>query len=189
MIHTLIASISELLDENIKTSLGALDYLSRCCTAKRDALDELNRRGLSGNPIYSEIERKVSFPSANREDSSEVRGLIFRYCSPSLQFLKGRLELAAQLRKREQRRGHERKTSKEIEREKKIFAVIKKGLTGRRYCVVVENEGIKPRQRWIEEGCPASYADAYSLPKWRKRIQNEKNKIAQRYSPQLPNGE
>jgi hypothetical protein len=94
-IQSLKTCVSRLLDSS--RSLDALDYLKQAYTVKRAALDELNRCGLSGNPVYFDIEKEVNFPSLSREDSPEMRKLVGDYCFRGLLFLKGRLNLAQKL--------------------------------------------------------------------------------------------
>jgi hypothetical protein len=47
------------------------------------------------------------------------------------------------------------------------------------YCRALEIEKIPPRPEWIDEGCPATYPEAYKIEKWRKRIHDEKYRLSQ----------
>jgi hypothetical protein len=190
-IQNLILRVKKLFDSK---SIDSVKYGKRIYALKRDALDALNQCGFSNNPIYSQIEREVTFPPLSRflfplgkpivqpPKDSEMK-LLRGYCSPSLEILRSRLEQALKLLSH--RRPHDRrrpsfrkKTDQQLVREKQIRAVIQKGKVGRRYCLLLDQEGIKPRQTWRDEGCPASYAQAYQSDEWRKRIQNEKSKLA-----------
>lgn len=78
------------------------------------------------------------------------------------------------------RRGGKAPTARELDRLKRIRVVVDRGAKGKMYCRELENEGIRPRQRWIDEGCPATYPAAYKDEKWRARLQDEKYKVSRR---------
>lgn len=63
-----------------------------------------------------------------------------------------------------------------------IFGAIQCGLMGRKYCTALDERRLKIPAEWIEEGCPATYSEAYLQGKWRQRIQNEKSKYGAKYS-------
>ena len=63
---------------------------------------------------------------------------------------------------------------------KKIREVAARGVIGKRYCEILDVEGLPTPPRWQNEGCPKTYAEAYKLPKWRVRITDEKNKATHR---------
>ena len=105
-IQSLKTRVSGLLDS--PESIDAIDYLNQAYAVKQAALDELNRRGLSTNQVYFDIDKKVVFPSPSREDSPEMRTLVGSCCSPGLLFLKGRLELAGKLLRRRKPRSQAR---------------------------------------------------------------------------------
>jgi hypothetical protein len=67
-------------------------------------------------------------------------------------------------------------------------AVIRKvaatGVTGEAYVEALDREGLKPNIKWrTSEKCPDSYPAAYRLPKWKKRINDEKTKYTRLKSP------
>jgi hypothetical protein len=63
---------------------------------------------------------------------------------------------------------------RELKKLRKIRLVIDRGLKGVPYCQELDHEGVTPKRKWIEDGCPNTYTTAYKDPKWRKRIQQEK---------------
>jgi hypothetical protein len=65
---------------------------------------------------------------------------------------------------------------KKDDRRKRIREVAKRGVTGRDYTRVLDNEGIETPAGWQQEGCPKKYSDAYKSPKFRPRIYDEKHK-------------
>jgi hypothetical protein len=75
------------------------------------------------------------------------------------------------------------KPRKLVKRDTVIFAAIKIGHKGPRYCSFLHERGIKPK--W-PEGAPTSYPQAYKIgPPWPKKIQDEKtraNARMKRYS-------
>jgi hypothetical protein len=64
-------------------------------------------------------------------------------------------------------------------REKRIWAVIQQGATGRQYCRELDNAGIAPRLNGAWKDCPSrKYQSAYLEGEpWRHRIQDEKFKV------------
>lgn len=65
-------------------------------------------------------------------------------------------------------------------REQQILEVLKKGeVHSTVYCHALELKKIPPRQEWIDQGCPMTYPEAYRIPKWQKRIQDEKYRLSQ----------
>jgi hypothetical protein len=76
------------------------------------------------------------------------------------------------------RKAYQRLDREELRRRKQIRGVMQKGKRGRPYCQLLDNEGIKPPRKWLEEGCPDTYGEAYKSSKWRKRIQDEKSRLA-----------
>lgn len=64
-------------------------------------------------------------------------------------------------------------------REKRIWAVIQQGATGRQYCRELDNAGIAPRRNGAWKDCPSrKYQSAYLEGEpWRHRIQDEKFKV------------
>lgn len=104
MIRRLINRVSKLLD--LWDSIEPNDYQQRCQVVKQDALDELNRRGFSRNPIYGDIQA-IQFHTVHRlssEDVPELRKLVFCYHSSGLRWLKNRLEFAKQLVRQKRRK-------------------------------------------------------------------------------------
>lgn len=67
-------------------------------------------------------------------------------------------------------------------REKDLVEVLRLNLKGMAYCKALEEKKVPPPPPWIEEGCPTRYTEAYKIPKYRKRIQDEKH----RFSKYLP---
>jgi hypothetical protein len=77
-----------------------------------------------------------------------------------------------------------RKTSKsriQLHKVGVIFGTIQLGLKARRYCVALDERQVRLPSQWIEEGCPSTYAQAYTEVKWRKRIQDEKSRYREEY--------
>jgi len=68
-------------------------------------------------------------------------------------------------------------------REKNIVEVLRLNLKGPDYCNALEERKIPPPQAWIDEGCPVTYPLAYKIPKWRKRIQDEKHRLSKYLPP------
>jgi len=60
-----------------------------------------------------------------------------------------------------------------------IFGAIQSGLKAQKYCASLDERRVCPPDHWI--GCPSSYAQAYRVAKWRKRIQDEKCRYRERY--------
>jgi hypothetical protein len=66
-------------------------------------------------------------------------------------------------------------------REKKIWDVIQRRAKGRQYCRELTNEQINPPREGVWHDGPRSYLAAFDLGQpWRKRIQDEKSKIAKK---------
>ena len=80
---------------------------------------------------------------------------------------------------RAKRKSH--KTKSQLHRTGVVFGAIQSGLKGRKYCVALDERKVRPPDNWIEEGCPGSYAQAYRVTSWRKRIQDEKCRYRQQY--------
>lgn len=154
---------------------------------KLEALDVTNLRGLGSNPIYQQIQG-LRWESAARPDFDDERRNEIAYAF--LGALSDRLQLVEDLAPVKRRVGiYTRKTSKQMDRERRIRSVIQRGVMGPKYCKILDQEGIKPPPIWIDEGCPATYTDAYrSGSQWQKRIQNEKSKALRRasHSPNSP---
>jgi hypothetical protein len=93
-----------------------------------------------------------------------------------------RLEIA--VRQSEPRRVHREvhKTKTELHRQSVIFGAIQAGLRGRKYCSELDSRRLRLPPLWTEEGCPATYAEAYRSPAWRKRIQDEKHRFGKLYN-------
>lgn len=64
-------------------------------------------------------------------------------------------------------------------REKKIWAVIQRGVIGLQYCRELDSAGIAPLRSGVWKDCPSrKYESAYKEGKpWRHRIQDEKSKV------------
>jgi hypothetical protein len=79
-----------------------------------------------------------------------------------------------------------KKRSKYVEkRELTIFDIIQMHVKGAKYCSALDGRGIMIPEKWRNEGCPTTYAEAYEVdtgPNWRKRIQDEKYRIKRRYT-------
>jgi hypothetical protein len=70
------------------------------------------------------------------------------------------------------------KLRKILKRDAVIFAAIKIGHKGPRYCSFLHEHGIKPQ--W-PEGAPTNYPHAYKIgPPWPKKIQDEKTRAGSR---------
>jgi hypothetical protein len=76
------------------------------------------------------------------------------------------------------KRARRRKKRILTRRERDILGVIQLGSKGAKYSRDLESRKISPEPRWIAEGCPATYPEAYKIPKWRQRLQDEKWRLA-----------
>jgi hypothetical protein len=65
-------------------------------------------------------------------------------------------------------------------RESKLFGVIERGASGRKYCRELDLSRLKPRRSWIDKGCPGRYLKAYEDPHWKQMIHNEKSYITRK---------
>ena len=77
-------------------------------------------------------------------------------------------------------RGRARSTKprKLVKRDSVMFAAIRMGLKGAKYCSFLHEHGIRPN--WLD-GSPASYPQAYKFgPPWPKKIQDEKTRARAR---------
>jgi hypothetical protein len=74
-----------------------------------------------------------------------------------------------------------RKTKPQSRRKEVIFGAIQSGLTGQKYCAALDSRRLRLPDRWIEEGCPRTYVQAYRDTQWRKRIQDEKCRYRELY--------
>ncbi len=74
-----------------------------------------------------------------------------------------------------------KKTRTESHKTAVIFGAIQMCLKGPKYCAALDNRKIRLPDRWVEEGCPDTYAQAYKEPQWRKRIQDEKCRYGEKY--------
>jgi hypothetical protein len=74
-----------------------------------------------------------------------------------------------------------RKTPKQLKRMAVIFGAIQSELKGQKYCATLDTRGIRPPDRWKEDGCPDTYQQAYKDEQWRKRIQDEKCRYREQY--------
>jgi hypothetical protein len=74
---------------------------------------------------------------------------------------------------------HAELTTSLSEREQLIWEVIQRGLTGARYLRELHNAGLRPRTKWVKDGCPGTYAGiaTESDRKWIQYAQDEKSKI------------
>lgn len=73
------------------------------------------------------------------------------------------------------------KNKKPPRRKAVIFGVIQLGLKGPKYCAALDERKVRPPDRWIDEGCHSTYAQAYRDAGWRKRIQDEKCRYRKEY--------
>lgn len=72
-------------------------------------------------------------------------------------------------------------TKPELKRRNVIFGAIQSGLKGPRYCSELDRRQLALPFAWIEQGCPATYTQAYRDARWRKRIQDEKCTYRERF--------
>jgi len=63
------------------------------------------------------------------------------------------------------------------ERERKISEIIQLGSRGAQYCRELHAANLRPRRSWTHKGCPGTYPGAYTDPKWRQAINDEKSKV------------
>lgn len=82
--------------------------------------------------------------------------------------------------KKEPVRNTPRPTIQLDDHEKKIWPVIQRGSKGPTYCRELENAGVRPRRTKFWKDCPGNYPAAYRDPYWRKRVQDEKSRIARK---------
>lgn len=102
-IRKVIAQVKGLRYESKSKSIPAQEYQDQAWALRKEALDELYLRGLSGTTIYSDIER-VRFPRVLRTDLPREREIVREYCAPGLEVIKDRLELALRGERRSRRR-------------------------------------------------------------------------------------
>lgn len=74
-----------------------------------------------------------------------------------------------------------KKTRTESRKTAVIFGAIQLRLKGAKYCAALDSRKVRLPDRWLEEGCPDTYAKAYLEPAWRKRIQDEKCRYGEQY--------
>lgn len=67
-----------------------------------------------------------------------------------------------------------RLSASEQHRRQVIWTAINEGREGPGYCTYLEENKIFPNLSWVREKCPRTYKLAYKIPKWRKRINQEK---------------
>lgn len=67
-----------------------------------------------------------------------------------------------------------KRTPKQLRKAGVIFGAIQSGLKSLKYCAALDERKIHPPDEWIDDGCPPTYAQAYRVQRWRKRIQDEK---------------
>lgn len=72
-------------------------------------------------------------------------------------------------------------TSRDKKKRSVIFGAIQLGVKGPKYCAELDRQRLAPPPAWKEEGCPDTYEKANGVPKWRKRIQDEKHRFQKRY--------
>jgi len=75
-----------------------------------------------------------------------------------------------------------RKVRSPTTHEKKIWQVSQRGLEGDQYLRELHTAGARPRQSWIQRGCPGTYAGiaAERDPKWLQRAADEKSKVCKK---------
>jgi hypothetical protein len=63
--------------------------------------------------------------------------------------------------------------------ELKIWSAIKANLTvkGEEYCQTLANAHTRPRLKWINGGCPATYPQAYQNQHWKRQIHEERSRL------------
>jgi hypothetical protein len=88
---------------------------------------------------------------------------------------------SARTAKTASKRQRKRLTRRELARLRIVFGALQAGLKGLKYCVELDRKRLATPADWIEGGCPSSYRAAYSEPRWRKRIQDQKNRYQEKY--------
>jgi hypothetical protein len=73
-------------------------------------------------------------------------------------------------------------TKVQKQRRKVIFGAIQSKNKGLKYCKTLDERNLAIPAGWIQDGCPATYSEAYRVPTWRKRIQDEKHRFGKLYS-------
>jgi hypothetical protein len=53
-------------------------------------------------------------------------------------------------------------------------------LEGLDYCVAMDDRKAPIPQAWLQQNCPRSYVQAYKLPKWKQRINDEKYRMTKK---------
>jgi hypothetical protein len=92
------------------------------------------------------------------------------------------LEARARHADRPTQKGHanprtRKRSNQEAIRDAFMFLAIKQGLNGMSYCRFLHENKIGTPHKWVSDGCPKSYLEAYNTDKakpWRQRIQDEK---------------
>jgi hypothetical protein len=74
-------------------------------------------------------------------------------------------------------------TPLEEKRRSIIFGALQSNLMGRQYCIHLDHKKLPIPIVWEAEGCPDTYAKAYTdgSGRWKKRIQDEKSRYNQKY--------
>lgn len=72
-------------------------------------------------------------------------------------------------------RGHD---PVEERRRKTILAAIEQNITGKGYCAYLDQKGVQIRLGWWRDVPSKKYSDAYKIPKYRRRIYQEKNRVS-----------
>jgi len=152
---------------------------------RRDVLDWINVCGLAGNPVYGDVAALEPFPvlwiaGSNSQKAEISRRRTFLEQLARLVGLAVRIIESQSTKPRIERIQRPRRPRYISKREKKILEVIKRGVEGRTYCIVVDNEGVAAPRPWIDDGWPGSYVKAYDSTghiDWKKRIQDEKSRV------------
>lgn len=176
----LIAIGDRLLDPHTSTTAGELQQYRNQARdllygigrpQAQEALRQVSKLHFNVSPAIPDAEK-----FSKREERSMYRGL--RRIRHALAAVRERIEAGQPLFRRKRRRC---KTNAELARERSISEVIRRTkCRGRKYCMVLDHHDIRPPAKWIEEGCPSTYAEAYNNHSWRQRIQDEKYRVLKR---------
>ena len=74
----------------------------------------------------------------------------------------------------------------EKRRRQVIFGAIQAHLKGHKYCSELDLRRLPLPLAWKDQGCPDTYVQAYKDPIWRKRIQDEKCTLRERFDQTPP---
>ena len=145
------------------------------------------------------IDREVNLAQVFAQDDGAARMVLEKY---DVQFkamtdsmwtdLSGYLrEFRTALEPKPPRRPQKLRHKSLADGEKAIRRVIREEprLKGLHYCRHLDDKGIKPRDEWLDKGCPPTYVEAYQDAYWRKQLYKEKSRVDSRMKKEKPAGQ